>query len=158
MRNLIKISVAVLIMAAAVPMRAQRVTEWKPTNDTTYIRWVYGKDAVYFETGTPADLGSVVVGINNDLRKVSHLKAGKLACGAVAGIGGLWAAANAKHGRKVTAPAVVMGAAGLTALILEVVETCTLNRSRLSLTPDGVVVRITGDSRREKKNHKTPTD
>ena len=35
MRNIIKIAVAVLIMAAAVPMRAQ---EWTKVNDTTYIR------------------------------------------------------------------------------------------------------------------------
>ena len=78
MRTIISIIAAVLIMAAAVPMRAQ---EWNKVNDTTYARFTAEKYGVTTEYAEPVDMTALTVKINNDLRKVALCQTGCLVAG-----------------------------------------------------------------------------
>jgi hypothetical protein len=58
MKDFIKIAVAVLIMAAAVPMRAQ---EWTKVNDTTYIRQFVQTNGMLTEYAKPVDMAALTM-------------------------------------------------------------------------------------------------
>ena len=148
MRNIIRIAVAVLIMAAAVPMRAQEPTEWKRVNDSTWVRWGANSMGTYDETAYPVSTDIMVAEINNDLRKLSRIRAGMLGCGAVAAFGGVWAFRNAGNNKSVVPPIIVTSAAGVAATVLGIVEIGVLDRSRVFISPEGVVIRIGETSKR----------
>lgn len=141
--------VAALMLAAIAPVKAQNESEWKRLSDTTWARWGENSMGAYAETAAPADIDRIVSEINNDLRKVARLKAGVLACGAVASIGGIWAARNVINNKSVTVPGVVVGVAGLTALGLQVAEIVTLNREMVYITPEGVVVSLRSSGKKK---------
>ena len=78
MRNIIKIAVAVLIMAAAVPMRAQ---EWEKVNDTTYVRRFEQSTGTLTEYANPVDMAALTAKLNNDMRSAALCQAGAFGCG-----------------------------------------------------------------------------
>lgn len=148
MRNIIKIAVAVLIMAAALPGRAQEPTEWKRVNDSTWVRWGENAMGAYGETAHPVATDIMVAEINNDLRNLSRIRAGMLGCGALAALGGVWAVRNAGNNKSTVAPIIVMSAAGVASTVLGIVEIDVLYRSRVFVSPEGVVIRIGGTNKR----------
>ena len=137
MRTIISIIAAVLIMAAAVPMRAQ---EWNKVNDTTYARFTAEKYGVTTEYAEPVDMTALTVKINNDLRKVALCQTGCLVAG---GISAAAALVNAYefNGKKngLTAASIIFGVAGVGLGVASIV--CTY-KNRVYIAPDGVVIRI----------------
>ncbi|MBQ1703618.1 MAG: hypothetical protein II021_04015, partial [Oscillospiraceae bacterium] len=81
MKDFIKIAVAVLIMAAAVPMRAQ---EWEKANDTTYVRRFEQSTGTLTEYANPVDMAALTAKLNNDMRSAALCRAGAFGCGFVA--------------------------------------------------------------------------
>lgn len=142
MRELVKIAVAVLIMAAVVPAKGQAPTEWKRVNDSTWVRWGENAMGVYAETARQADIELMVADINNDLLKVSHIRCGVLGCGAVAALGSVWAVANQRAKKSTVIPTVIISVSGVAATALGIAEISVLWRDRVYVSPEGVVIRI----------------
>lgn len=137
MKYFIKIAVAVLIMAAAVPIRAQ---EWTKMNDTTYVRRFEQSTGTLTEYANPVDMAALTVKINNDLRSAALCQAGAFGCGFVAAAAGLGSAMT-YNGKSTTlnAAAVVFG---LACLGLEIGAIDKMCQKRVYVAPDGVVIRL----------------
>ena len=137
MRNLIKIAVAVLIMAAAEPMMAQ---EWEKVNDTTYVRRFEQSTGTLTEYANPVDMAALTVKLNNDLRGAALCQAGSFGCGFVAAAAGL-GSAIAYNGKSTTlnAAAVLFG---LASLFFEIGAIDKMYQRRVYVAPDGVVIRF----------------
>jgi hypothetical protein len=137
MKDFIKIAVAVLIMAAAVPMRAQ---EWSKVNDTTYARFTVEKYGVTTEYAEPVDMTALTVKLNNDLRSAALCRAGAFGCGFVAAAAGL-GSVMAYNGKSTTlnAAAILFGFA---CLGLEIGAIDKMYQSRVYIAPDGVAIRL----------------
>lgn len=137
MRNIIKIAVAMLIMAAALPGMAQ---EWKKVNDTTYARSYTRSDGVVTDYATPVDVTAMTVKINNDLRSAALCQFGCMGAGAVSAAAAL---VNAyEHDGKSTSLTVGTIVFGVASIGLGVASIVKMNQKRVYLAPDGVVVRI----------------
>lgn len=138
MKDFIKIAVAVLIMAAAVPMRAQE--EWTKVNDTTYIRQFIHTNGVVTDFAEPVDMAALTVKINNDLRKVALCQTGCLVAGGISAVAAL---VNAyEHNGQNTglkAATIIFGIAGVGLGVASIVFTY---KNRLYVGPGGVVIRI----------------
>lgn len=137
MRNIIKIAVAVLIMAAAVPMRAQ---EWEKLNDTTYVRRFEQSTGTLTEYANPVDLAALTIKINNDLRSAALCRAGAFGCGFAAIASGL-GSAMAYNGKSTTLNAAAF-LFGLACLGLEIGVIDKMYQSRVYIAPDGVAIRL----------------
>ena len=137
MRNLIKIAVAVLIMAAAVPMRAQ---EWEKANDTTYVRRFEQSTGTLTEYANPVDMAALTVKLNNDMRSASLCRAGAFGCGFAAIASGL-GSAIAYNGNSTTLNTVAV-IFGLACLGLEIGAIDKMCQKRVYVAPDGVVIRL----------------
>lgn len=137
MRNIITIAVAVLIMAAAMPMRAQ---EWTMVNDTTYARFTVGQFGVTTEYAEPVDMTALTVKINNDLRKVALCQTGCLVAGGISAAAALVNALEFSGNKNgLTAASIIFGVAGFGLGVASIVFTY---KDRLYIAPDGVVIRI----------------
>lgn len=138
MKDFIKIAVAVLIMAAAVPMRAQ---EWTKVNDTTYIRQFIHTDGVLTDFAEPVDMVALTAKINNDLRAASLCQAG---CFVSVGIATVATLVNLnKHNGKskgLEATSILFGLGGVG---LAVTSIALLHQDKVYIGPEGVVIRIT---------------
>ncbi len=148
MKKIIKIAVAVLIMAAAVPMRAQ---EWEKVNDTTWQRmwaaWPNSKPVL--ETGTAITAMELAIETNRRTRQAGFCMLGSMGCVAISG-----GIALLNHSRVGTGSKSVDGLAigfGVAALGLEIAGAALLIGPRVSVTPEGVVVKI-GRQRKARKN------
>ena len=138
MRTIISIIAAVLIMAAAVPMRAQ---EWTKVNDTTYIRQFIHTDGVLTDFAEPVDMVALTAKINNDLRAASLCQAGCLASGGIATVASL---VNVnKHLGKSKGLEAVSILFGIGGACLGVASIALLHQDKVFIGPDGVVIRIT---------------
>lgn len=138
MRNIIKIAVAVLIMAAAVPMRAQ---EWEKANDTTYIRQFVQTNGMLTEYAKPVDMAALTMKINNDLRGAALCQAGCLVTGGIATVATVSNVRNHNGKSKpLIAAATITGLAGVG---LGIASIFFLNKEKVYISPDGVVIRIT---------------
>ena len=150
MRNIIKIAVALLIMAAAV---SGRVQEWTKVNDTTYARFTVEKDGVTTEYAEPVDMTALTVKLNNDLRKVALCQTGCLVAG---GISAAAALVNAYefNGQKngLTAASIIFGLGSFGLGVASIVFTY---KNRLYIGPDGVVIRISRTEQPKYDNKKT---
>ena len=104
---------------------------------------------LYEEVASPVDYNLIVADINNDLRRCAHLKAGALGCGAVSGLSAFWALQRSKHGKPIVLQEVICGLSAVGCLVLEISEIVTLNRDKVYLTPEGVVVRITHSTKQK---------
>lgn len=142
MRNIITIAVAVLIMAAAVPMRAQ---EWTKVNDTTYARFTLEKYGVTTEYAEPVDMTALTVKLNNDLRSASICRGAAVGCGFAAAGAALWSAYKfGGQNKALNAMSVVFG---LACLGLEIGSIGIMSQKQVYIAPDGVVIRLTRTER-----------
>lgn len=137
MRNIIKIAVAVLIMAVAVPGRAQ---EWEKANDTTYVRRFEQSTGTLTEYANPVDMAALTVKLNNDLRGAALCQAGAIGCGFVAAAAGL-GSAIAYNGKSTTLNTASV-LFGLACLGLEIGAIDKMCQKRVYIAPDGVVIRL----------------
>ena len=137
MKDFIKIAVAVLIMAAAVPMRAQ---EWTKVNDTTYVRRFEQSTGTLTEYANPVDMAALTAKLNNDMRSAALCRAGAFGCGFVAAAAGL-GSAIAYNGNSTTlnTAAVIFG---LASLCFEIGAIDKMYQRRVHVATDGVVIRI----------------
>ena len=138
MKDFIKIAVAVLIMAAAVPMRAQE--EWTKVNDTTYIRQFIHTNGILTDFAEPVDMAALTVKINNDLRKVALCQTGCLVAGGISAVAAL--VNGTEHNGNntgLTAASIIFGIGSLGLGVASIVFTY---KNRLYVGPDGVVIRI----------------
>ena len=142
MRNIVKIAVAVLIMAAAMPMRAQ---EWTKVNDTTYARFTVHKDGVMSEYAEPVDMTALTVKLNNDLRSASICRGTAVGCGFAATGAALWSAY--KYDGKSKALNAMCVVFGIACLGLEIGSIDIMSQKRVYVATDGVVIRITRTER-----------
>ena len=142
MKKIITIAVAVLIMAAAVPMRAQ---EWTKVNDTTYARFTVEKYGVTSEYAEPVDMTALTVKLNNDLRSASICRGAAVGCGFAAAGAALWSAK--KFGGKNKALNAMSVVFSLSCLGLEIGSMTVMSQKRVYIAPDGVVIRITRTER-----------
>ena len=138
MRNIIKIAVAVLIMAAAVPMRAQ---EWEKVNDTTYVRRTMSKIGVTSEYAEPVDAMALTMKINNDLRTVAACQGIAIGCGFAATAAAIVSARRYNGNNKALNVAAV--ALGLAGLGFEIGGIDLMSQKPVYIAPDGVVIRLT---------------
>ena len=143
MKKIITIVVAVLIMAAAVPMRAQE--EWTKVNDTTYARFTVEKYGVTSEYAEPVDMTALTVKLNNDLRSASICRGAAVGCGFAAAGAALWSAK--KFGGKNKALNAMSVVFSLSCLGLEIGSIGMMSQKRVYIAPDGVVIRITRTER-----------
>ena len=142
MKNIIKIAVAVLIMAAAMPLRAQA---WTMVNDTTYARFTVGQFGVTTEYAEPVDMTALTVKLNNDLRRASICRGTAVGCGFAATGAALWSAYKfGGQNKALNAMSVVFG---LACLGLEIGSMTVMSQKRVYIAPDGVVIRITRTER-----------
>ena len=142
MKDFIKIAVAVLIMAAAVPMRSQ---EWTKVNDTTYARFTVEKDGVTSEYAEPVDMTALTVKLNNDLRSASICRGAAVGCGFAATCAALWSAYKfGGQNKALNAMSVVFG---LACLGLEIGSIDMMSQKQVYIAPDGVVIRLTRTER-----------
>ena len=150
MKDFIKIAVAVLIMAAAVPMRAQE--EWTKVNDTTYIRQFIHTNGVVTDFAEPVDMAALTVKINNDLRKVALCQTGCLVAGGISAVAAL---VNAyEHNGKnngLKAASIIFGIGSFGLGVASIVFTY---KNRLYVGPGGVVIRISRTERPKYDNKK----
>ena len=137
MRNIITIAVAVLIIAAAVPGRAQ---EWEKANDTTYVRRFEQSTGTLTEYANPVDMAALTAKLNNDMRSAALCQAGAFGCGFVAAAAGI-GSAIAYNGNSTTlnTAAVLFS---LACLGLEIGAIDKMYQRRVYVAPDGVVIRI----------------
>lgn len=137
MRNIIKIAVALLIMAAALPGMAQ---EWKKVNDTTYARSFTRSDGVVTDYATPVDVTAMTVKINNDLRSAALLQVGSIGSSVAAGGIALFNATHYSGEDTMLNVATVL--LGLASAGLGVASIVKMYQRRVYIAPDGVVIRI----------------
>ena len=149
MKDFIKIAVAVLIMAAAVPMRAQEFTK---VNDTTYIRQFIHTNGVVTDFAEPVDMQALTVKINNDLRSVALCQTGCLAAGGISAVAAL-VNVNKHNGKNkgLEAASIIFGIAGACLGVASIVFTY---KDRLYIAPDGVVIRISRTEQPKFDNNK----
>jgi hypothetical protein len=137
MRNIITIAVAVLIMAAAVPMRAQ---EWTKVNDTTYVRRFEQSTGTLTEYANPVDMTALTAKLNNDMRSASICRGAAVGFGfAAAGAALLSATKSGGQNKALNAMSVVFG---LACLGLEIGSIDIMSQKRVYIAPDGVVIRL----------------
>ena len=141
MRNIITIAVAVLIMAAAMPMRAQ---EWTKLNDTTYVRHFMQTKGVVTEYAHTLDMVAWNTKLNNDMRSAALCQAGAMGCGVAAGVTGLLSALGNNRAPGLTVTSLVFLAAGVG---FEVASVVKLHQDKVCITPDGVAIRISRTER-----------
>ena len=149
MRNIIKIAVALLIMATAVPVMAQ---EWEKVDDTTYVRRFIHTDGVLTDYAEPVDMTALTMKINNDLRSASLCQFGCMGSGAVATAAALINASE--HGGKSTTLTTATVIFGIASVGLGIASVCKLYRQRVYMAPDGVVIRITRTDKPKYNNKK----
>lgn len=137
MRNLIKIAVAVLIMAAAVPMRAQ---EWEKANDTTYVRRFEQSTGTLTEYANPVDMAALTIKLNNDMRSAALYHAGSFGCGFAAVAAGIGSAIAYNGKSNMLNLAAV--SFGLASLFFEIGAIDKMYQRRVYVAPDGVVIRF----------------
>lgn len=147
MKDFIKIAVAVLILAAAVPMRAQ---EWQKVNDTTYMRQFTQVNGVLTEYAETLDMVKWNTKLNNDMRSAALFHAGAIGCGVASAAFGLVSLSGSGRRKGANIASLVLLAAGLG---LEITGTVYLHQNRVYLTPEGVAIRI---SRTERSYHNKP--
>lgn len=137
MKDFIKIAVALLIMAAAVPMRAQ---EWTKLNDTTYIRQFIHTNGVVTDFAEPVDMAALTVKINNDLRSAALCQTGCLVAGGISAVSAL-VNANKHNGKNkgLEAASIIFGLGSFGLGVASIVFTY---KNRVYIAPDGVVIRI----------------
>ena len=150
MKDFIKIAVAVLIMAAAVPMRAQEFTK---VNDTTYIRQFINTNGVVTDFAEPVDMQALTVKINNDLRSVALCQTGCLAAGGISAVAAL-VNFNKHNGKNkgLEAASIIFGIGSFGLGVASIVFTY---KDRLYIAPDGVVIRISRTEQPKYDNKKT---
>lgn len=141
MKDFIKIAVAVLIMAAAVPMRAQ---EWEKVNDTTYVRHFMQTKGVVTEYAHTLDMVEWNTKLNNDMRSAALCRAGAIGCCAAAGVTGLLSALGNNGSPGLTVTSLVFLAAGVG---FEVASIVKLHQNKVYITPEGVAIRISRTER-----------
>ena len=141
MRNIIKIADAVLIMAAAMPMRAQ---EWTKLNDTTYVRHFMQTKGVVTEYAHTLDMVTWNTKLNNDMRGAALCQAGAMGCGVAAGVTGLLSALGNNRATGLTVTSLVFLAAGVGFGVASIVK---LHQNKVYITPDGVAIRISRTER-----------
>lgn len=146
MRIIISIIAAVLIMAAAVPMRAQ---EWVKLNDTTYVRHFMQTKGVVTEYANTLDMVAWNTKLNNDMRSAALCQAGAIGCGAASAAMGIAYIAKSNHSKGL----LVAGAAFLVAsVVLKVASVVKLHQNKVYITPDGVAIRISRTERSYRNN------
>lgn len=138
MRNIITIAVAVLIMAAAVPIRAQ---EWTKVNDTTYIRQFVQTNGMLTEYAKPVDAITLTMKINNDLRTVAACQGIAIGCGFAATAAAIVSVRRYNGNNKALNVAAV--ALGLAGLGFEIGGIDLMSQKPVYIAPDGVVIRLT---------------
>ena len=141
MRNLITIAVSVLIMAAAVPMRAQ---EWTKVNDTTYVRHFMQTKGVVTEYAHTLDMVAWNTKLNNDMRSAALFHAGAIGCGVASVATGFWAIFGKSHSKGMTVASMAFLAVGLG---LEITGTVCLHQNKVYITPEGVAIRFSRTER-----------
>lgn len=150
MRTIISIIAAMLIALAEVaPVRAQ---EWQRVNDSTWQRmatsWPNSKPEL--ETGTPITAMELAIETNRRNRQAGFCMLGSMGCVAISG-----GIALLNHSRVGAGSKSVDGLAigfGVAALGLQVAGVVSLIGPRVSVTPEGVVVKIGRQRKaREKK-------
>lgn len=141
MKDFIKIAVAVLIMAAAMPMRAQ---EWTKVNDTTYVRHFMQTKGVVTDYANTLDMVTWNTKLNNDMRSAALCQAASMGCGVAAGVTGLLSALGNNRAPGLTVTSLVFLAASVG---LEVASVVKLHQNKVYITPDGVAIRISRTER-----------
>lgn len=136
MRNIITIAVAVLIMAAAVPMRAQ---DFNRLNDTTWVRHTLQKDGVITEYAYAVDQAAHMATLNNSMRNTANLLAGSIGSAALASAAAYINYNNGNKNAFLKASTLVFGMASVAMSVVGIVE---LHQERVYLSPEGVVIRI----------------
>lgn len=144
MRHIIKIAVAMFIMAAAVPGMAQ---DFQKLNDSTYVRYIQQTKSIWAEYATPIDMVAWNTKLNNDMRNAALCQAGAIGCGVAAGATGLLSALSKGPSTGLAVASIVFCAAGLG---LEIASIVCLHQNKVYITPDGVAIRI---SRTERSYH-----
>lgn len=141
MKRMIIIAVAVLIMAAAVPMRAQ---EWTKVNDTTYVRHFMQTKGVVTEYAHTLDMVEWNTKLNNDMRSAALCRAGAIGCCAASVAMGVAYIAKSNHSKGL----LVAGVAFLGASVcLDVASVVKLHQNKVYITPEGVAIRISRTER-----------
>lgn len=146
MKYIIKIAVALLIMAAAMPTMAQ---DYQKVNDSLYVlhdvAWPSHDSVVRY--ATPVDLTRVVVDNSQAIQTAGACYTAAAGLTFVSGVL-TYAAINAKDNSKPLLFGAV--AAGATSFILITVGSINLIGNRVYLAPDGVVVKLTKTEKKKK--------
>lgn len=138
MRNIFRIAVALLILAAALPASGQ---EWNRVNDTTYVRYTIQSNGVLTEYAEPVDMEAHIMKLNNDLRSASLLQACSLGAGAAACA--IELVNISSYGGKSSSLNTAGVILGLASMGLYIGSVCKTHQRRVYMGPDGVVIRIT---------------
>lgn len=134
MKDFIKIAVAVLIMAVAVPMRAQ---EWSKVNDTTWHfndkKWPTMETETTTYTAWSVEQLAAETARRN--RQAGFMLIGSMGCAAASGCAAVFGNGN----RTSLGFAIAFGIASVG---LQVASAAVLIGPRVKVTPEGVVVRL----------------
>lgn len=134
MKMIIKIAVAVLIMAAAMPMRAQ---EWTKLNDTTWVSYTLTKNGVITDYAYQVDQTKLIAELNNDMRRAALWQYASLGMSVATMIEGFRYASEPTDGR--LAATIILGCATTAFFITSWYQ---LHNKKVFVTPEGVIIKI----------------
>ena len=140
------IIIAALLLAVIAPMKGQELVK---VNDTTWLTTYQTKDYTVNEYHYPVDINKIVADNNNAIDAAGRCFIGGMVCTEISGGFGLMymrSGANFLLGTTL--------AFGAAATALNIVGCCKMIRGKVTLTPDGIIVKI-GKTEKQKDRKRT---
>ena len=146
MKYIIKIAVALLIMAAAMPTMAQ---DYQKVNDSLYVlhdvAWPSHDSVVRY--AVPVDMSRVVARNSQAINTAGWCMTAGAGCALASGMFVYRASKTKREPKPLWVGAAVMGTA---AFVFETIGAINLIGERVYLAPDGMVVKLTKTEKKKK--------